>query len=1552
MNAKSFKTVFSKRLGALMAVGEHASSQGKATGAGAGHGFGSFSGFVGALTVGFALVGLAWAGPVATALPTGGQVAQGVASISQSGSVMNINQSTAKAVVNWNSFDIGQSAKVNIVQPGADAVMLNRVTGANPSLVFGQLNANGQVVLVNPNGVLFGKDGSVTATSFTASTLGITDANFMAGNMQYERNGATAAVVNQGSIRAAGGYVALLGASVSNEGKIETQGGTAYLAAAETVKIPVTGSGRIKLELSPSSINAAVSNAKGGTIVTEGGQVYMQAAALNSAVASILQSGGIDTTGEQGGAVHLLADGGNIKVDGSVTANSTKAQTKGGDVVIGRDEDTSVLAKTTDVSNAKLQSQGGFVETSGEQLSYANTSVKADHWLLDPYDITIDATNATAIVTNLNAGTSVTVTTSAQYNGTGTSGSGDITVNSAITKTASNAATLALTAANNIAINANITNTGGTINLTATAGTITQSAGVLTATNLNMAAGSGSIGTAAHRISSDVANLSMLSAGNQFLTEANAVSLAAKTTGTGNIDVQTTNGALKVMGINGITGVTAVGTAGNITLVGRTNAGFGLEIRSAVTASNGDVSLTGTTSSATDYQAGVLSSSTVTGRNITMVASATAANGLVLGYYGAGGVFNASQQLSLTGNSVNANGLYTFTGSYLSGTGMSLTGTSVNGSGVGMDKQVVVTNGSSGGITMSGSAKTGFDAVGLNGAAITNGGGDVVVSVTNGVLTTGQGNYSAWGVAPQTNSITNNGTGAVRITVGNNSASNPGALNGSVFTITQNSNAGVKLSTSGTGNITLPGITNNGTGNVEVAAGTAINAGHTGDGTGGNVVLAASSTNKITQASTGQSLIFTGTAAGTSPIGSLVNGFASDLYLSAVGANAQNAKSNSAYTDLTGNAMASGNTRVYLREKVNLNTALQPLQGVTYGDGVPGNINSQLLGNASNPANITGTLNAGTFHVALSSVLDAAAAGQATVNNPSYSGSGNLNAGGYSLSILSNDYIGLSSSLSVSPKAIGTASINAASSPYGASQAPAGVKLGSAVLAGDAVAASGAIAITNPVYSSSGRLRVGTYGQTIGAGLSGADAGNYSFAGTSSAGNYTVTPLALTSQVSDVQTTYGTTAAVGTASVGSALSGDTIVLSAPVVSLVGARYSSSGNLKAGSYLQGISASITGADAGNYTLAQPTASNYVVSPKVITATVVAADKVYDGTVTAALTASSTGIVSADQVSVQGMSGTFTSKNVARDSAGNVIAQAVNVSGTAAGLTGADGANYTLGNANSVTGVTARITPKDIGVTGITASDKVYDGAALAVLDTTGIQTSGILTGDQVSVSTAAATGCFASKNVLFDASAAVASQRVTVNGLSLSGQDAINYTAVDQSGATAKVLQRTLSIAGSAAQNKTVDGTTLAKVQVGQLGNLVAGESLLVFATGQFADAEIGVNKAVMTQYTLANGQQGLASNYTLAAEVLHAAIFAVDVNPLTPIIAPAKGGATSRVAIAGGASAAVALANKDESCPQLDTQDCECQATQLNDIDLCIVPQRLLSGVGQMGQLN
>ena len=99
----------------------------------------------------------ALAAPATNALPTGGQVVSGQATVSQSGNGMTIHQGSDKAILNWESFSIGADASVNFQQPGSDSVALNRVVGSDPSAIYGSLTANGQVFLVNPKGVLFGK---------------------------------------------------------------------------------------------------------------------------------------------------------------------------------------------------------------------------------------------------------------------------------------------------------------------------------------------------------------------------------------------------------------------------------------------------------------------------------------------------------------------------------------------------------------------------------------------------------------------------------------------------------------------------------------------------------------------------------------------------------------------------------------------------------------------------------------------------------------------------------------------------------------------------------------------------------------------------------------------------------------------------------------------------------------------------------------------------------------------------------------------------------------------------------------------------------------------------------------------------------------------------------------------------------------------------------------------------------------------------------------------------------------------------------------------------
>src|SRR5688572_3462071 len=142
-------------------------------------------------------------GSNAYALPTGGAVSAGGASISSGAGTTTINQSTQNVAINWQSFSIGQAEAVKFVQPNSSSVALNRVLGPDASSILGSLSANGKVFLVNPNGILFAKGAQVNVGALVASTRNITDSDFMAGNYKFAGTGA-GTVVNQGSINADG----------------------------------------------------------------------------------------------------------------------------------------------------------------------------------------------------------------------------------------------------------------------------------------------------------------------------------------------------------------------------------------------------------------------------------------------------------------------------------------------------------------------------------------------------------------------------------------------------------------------------------------------------------------------------------------------------------------------------------------------------------------------------------------------------------------------------------------------------------------------------------------------------------------------------------------------------------------------------------------------------------------------------------------------------------------------------------------------------------------------------------------------------------------------------------------------------------------------------------------------------------------------------------------------------------------------------------------------------------------------------------------------------
>src|SRR3954470_10713204 len=130
-----------------------------------------------------------------TTLPTGGRVVAGQATIGQSGAAMQIVQGSTRAALDWNSFSIGSQASVTFNQPSASAIALNRVLGNNASEIYGRLSANGQVFLLNPNGVLFAPGAQVDVGGIVASTLRMSSDDFMAGRYVLRNSGSAGSVV-------------------------------------------------------------------------------------------------------------------------------------------------------------------------------------------------------------------------------------------------------------------------------------------------------------------------------------------------------------------------------------------------------------------------------------------------------------------------------------------------------------------------------------------------------------------------------------------------------------------------------------------------------------------------------------------------------------------------------------------------------------------------------------------------------------------------------------------------------------------------------------------------------------------------------------------------------------------------------------------------------------------------------------------------------------------------------------------------------------------------------------------------------------------------------------------------------------------------------------------------------------------------------------------------------------------------------------------------------------------------------------------------------------
>ena len=241
--------------------------------------------------------------PAANARPTGGVVTAGSATISESAAATTIKQSSQRAALNWQSFNVGSQQTVDFVQPSSSAMALNRVISPNPSQIAGRIDANGQIILVNQSGVIFYQGAQVNTAGLIVSAAGISNLNFMAGRMVFDQAAKpNAAVVNQGTITMGqAGLAALVAPQAANSGVITAKLGHVVLAGAKTATLDLYGDGLLSLDVSnevtqapvgPGGTKATVLVTNTGAISADGGTVQLTARAADGIVQTLVQSGG------------------------------------------------------------------------------------------------------------------------------------------------------------------------------------------------------------------------------------------------------------------------------------------------------------------------------------------------------------------------------------------------------------------------------------------------------------------------------------------------------------------------------------------------------------------------------------------------------------------------------------------------------------------------------------------------------------------------------------------------------------------------------------------------------------------------------------------------------------------------------------------------------------------------------------------------------------------------------------------------------------------------------------------------------------------------------------------------------------------------------------------------------------------------------------------------------------------------------------------------------------------------------------------------------------
>ncbi|WP_115559266.1 filamentous hemagglutinin N-terminal domain-containing protein [Xanthomonas dyei] len=624
-----------------------------------------------ALAAALMLSAPAMAQVASTQLPTGGSIVGGTGTINApNGTTQVIDQTGSRMALNWTSFDIGSAATVRFNQPSASSVILNRVIGGNPTQIFGNITANGQVFLLNSNGILFGNTAQVNVGGLVATTLGAQDINFINGNDVFDANGGIARGSNAGTITAAAGAVNLIGAEVLNSGTITANAGNITLAGADKVTLSFESGGFgvvIDKSLEFAQGTFAVNNS--GSLIAPGGSISLSARAAQGVFDALVNNSGVvraaGLAGGSDGSVSLVANGagsngivGNGSIDvgsGAISYVSDVAVQQGGVLTAGNVSGS--IGGNASFSGANKIANLGFLQVAGN-LGLTNTIGLAQQGAL-----TVGGTSTFSL-----GNQALTLSDGGNHFGGSvglTSGATQITDSGALTLST-------LTTGNLTAISTGTLNLGsgtvtGALSATSNNGAIQQAgnAGLTVTGTSDLQAGTGAISLTT--AGNDFQQAVSLRGGTTQISDSGALTLG--TLATGNLTA-TSSGALN-LGSGAVTGaLSATSNGGQISQTGALT----VNGTSTLDSGNGGTALS---DSGNDF-VGAL---TLTGigiavrdaNDLTIVGLINGSNGAIT--LTAGGALNLPAQAIATGTgalSLSALGGGLSTGGALSGSQVSL----------------------------------------------------------------------------------------------------------------------------------------------------------------------------------------------------------------------------------------------------------------------------------------------------------------------------------------------------------------------------------------------------------------------------------------------------------------------------------------------------------------------------------------------------------------------------------------------------------------------------------------------------------------------------------------------------------------------------------------------------------------------------------------------------------------------------------------------------------------------------------------------------------------